>query len=84
MMNDNRVNKVIETLKKLSEAQFELVESIINEFSTPYLLKYQNPTSDIVNNRVLRDFGDTLRIHHIFSQEPFTKDKFEYAFVKIN
>ncbi len=36
--------------------------------------------SDPVNACVLQDFGDALRIHHCFSKEPFTKDKFEYAF----
>jgi len=82
-MNHTKLNNAIDALKKLSDAQFSLVESIINQFSTPYLLKKGNPSSDIVNDDVLRDFGDTLRIHHIFSQEPFTKDKFEYAFVKV-
>jgi len=33
----------------------------------------------LVSECVLREFGDTLRIHHCFSAEAFTKDKFEYA-----
>ncbi len=28
---------------------------------------------------MLVNFGDTIRIHHSFSREAFTKDKFEYA-----
>jgi type II restriction enzyme len=31
---------------------------------------------------VRREFGDVLRIHHCFSSEAFTKDKFEYALEK--
>ena len=27
----------------------------------------------------MEDFGDVLRLHHCFSREPFSKDKFEYA-----
>lgn len=29
------------------------------------------------------DFGDVLRLHHCFSREPFSKDKFEYALEKV-
>ena len=29
----------------------------------------------------MRNFGDAMRIHHGFSAEPFSKDKFEYVFV---
>jgi len=35
--------------------------------------------SDFAGERFIADFGDTLRLHHVFSEEPFTKDKFEYA-----
>jgi|GEM_PF-5072127 len=35
--------------------------------------------SDIINETILSDFGDALRIHHGFSKEPFSKDKFEYV-----
>lgn len=33
----------------------------------------------MINNKILQDIGDALRIHHCFSKEPFTKDKFEYV-----
>ena len=33
---------------------------------------------------MLNDFGDALRIHHCFTDEPFTKDKFEYLLVNIS
>jgi type II restriction enzyme len=32
---------------------------------------------------MLEDFGDVLRIHHCFSREPFSKDKFEYALERV-
>ena len=31
----------------------------------------------------MRDFGDVLRIHHCFSKESLSKDRFEYAFERI-
>ena len=37
----------------------------------------------LVSDCVLQEFGDTLRIHHCFSNEPFTKDKFEHALVRV-
>jgi hypothetical protein len=42
----------------------------------------RDPGSDIVDARLLRDFGDVLRIHHCFSKEALSKDRFEYAFEK--
>ncbi len=39
--------------------------------------------SDLVSKSILEDFGDALRLHHCFSDEPFTKDKFEYLMVNI-
>jgi len=33
----------------------------------------------MINQEILNNFGDALRIHHSFSIEPFSKDKFEYV-----
>src|SRR6266404_4798694 len=34
--------------------------------------------SDIISDCMLGEIGDALRLHHCFSKESFTKDKFEY------
>lgn len=68
---------------QLTETQDKLVESIKKQFSLPYISKSRHESSDLINELVLDEFGDILRVHHIFSQEPFSKDKFEYAFVKV-
>jgi hypothetical protein len=81
-MKEESLEQITEAIQNLSETQIKLVNSIINQFSMSYIKKTANRDSDIINEDVLRDFGDTLRVHHIFSQEPFTKDKFEYALVK--
>lgn len=39
-----------------------------------------NPDSDLITPCVLEQFGDALQIHHCFSTEALSKDRFEYAF----
>ncbi len=44
---------------------------------------YRDGSSDIVSECVLEGFADVLRIHHALSTEALTKDKFEYALLRI-
>ena len=74
-----RIDRICRQISDLTTSQLEVVEKIIKQFSSPYLVLERNEISDIITNDVLLDIGDTLRIHHCFSYEPFTKDKFEYA-----
>jgi hypothetical protein len=70
------------TLSKLSEGQALLVEEMIKQFSRPF--KYSiNQNSDLLNEKMLQDFGDTLRVHHCYSKQSFTKDKFEYVLERV-
>ncbi|RIH66184.1 restriction endonuclease [Mariniphaga sediminis] len=78
-----RIEKICKEIAALSSTQIEVIEQIIEQFSKPYLLIHRNSDSDLINDSVLKDFGDTLRIHHCFSHEPFRKDKFEYALERI-
>jgi type II restriction enzyme len=41
------------------------------------------PASTLISDAVLEDFGDVLRLHHCFSRESFSKDKFEFALEKV-
>ncbi len=67
-----------EELNELTDSQLRWIENIIKCFKQPANFR-RNDDSDIINDCVLSEFGDHLRIHHSFSAEPFTKDKFEYA-----
>ncbi len=40
-------------------------------------------SSDIFDQAILCNFGDAMRVHHSFSGEPFSKDKFEYVLVTV-
>jgi type II restriction enzyme len=70
--------ELAERLGKLSPVQLELIESITAQLIKPPLYN-RKLDSDLISDGVLWSFGDSLRIHHCFSVEPFTKDRFEYA-----
>lgn len=78
-----RLIALSESLTTLSEGQIEWVEQVVAAFALKHKFVPGVPQSDLVGAKLLQDFGDTLRIHHCFSREPFTKDKFEYALERL-
>lgn len=80
---ETRLFGLCQSLKDLTDGQVGWVEKIVEQFRKP--AKFERLAgSDIVNECVLQDFGDALRIHHCFSSEAFTKDKFEYALERVS
>lgn len=77
--NLTRIVKLSKALENLTNHQLDYLEKIVKEFEKPYLERYFNPYSDFVDDCVLNNLGDAIRIHHCFSSGPFSKDKFEYA-----
>lgn len=69
---------LISKVSSLSAGQKALIESIIDQLLKPHKFS-RHPDSDIIDEYVLDSLGEALVIHHCFSKEPFTKDKFEYA-----
>ena len=82
MSEKERISKLAESLNHLTEYQLILIEKLVNQFNTEFSILERSHSSDIISDCVLKNFGDVLRLHHCFSKEPFTKDKFEFAFVK--
>lgn len=78
-----RVDKLAVALRELTQPQLEFIENIVARFREAFIRIERHPESDLVDDRLLRDFGDVLRIHHCFSKESLSKDRFEYAFEKI-
>jgi hypothetical protein len=78
-----RVDKLSEALRELTRPQLEFIESVVDQFRQPFIMIERHPQSDLVDACLLRDFGDVLRIHHCFSKESLSKDRFEYAFERI-
>ncbi|MBM4164170.1 MAG: restriction endonuclease [Lentisphaerae bacterium] len=77
-----RIDTLAIALRELTEQQLRLIETVVVQFRRPFLRIERHCDSDIVDDRFLHDFGDVLRIHHCFSKEALSKDRFEYAFEK--
>ena len=81
MGDKERILKIAKSLNYLSDYQLSMIERVVNQLRKPFLVMKRLESSDIITNCVMESFGDTLRLHHCFSKEPLTKDKFEYALV---
>ncbi len=78
-MKPDRLKRLVSAVQALSNAQKILMENAVRVFSFPY--EESRPTESIFDREGLEFFGNTLRLHHAFSEEAFTKDKFEHLFV---
>lgn len=78
----NRLARLTAALGNLSGSQIKWVSGVVEQFSKPKHF-VRNTSSKFMTKQLLDDLGDTLRIHHCFSREPFSKDKFEYALERI-
>lgn len=82
MNREQRLEHLLQAIPGLSDFRLSLIYDIISVLEQPCDFT-RACSSDLVSQSVLSDFGDILRIHHSFSREPFSKDKFEYALEKI-
>jgi type II restriction enzyme len=77
-----RVDRLAVALRELTDQQLTLIETVVAQFRRPFLRLERLDRSDLVDAQLLRDFGDVLRMHHCFSKEALSKDRFEYALEK--
>lgn len=77
-MERERLEILIRDLEKLTEGQLFWVETVVEQLQRPLLSKL-HVNNSFIDEKFVQNFGDILRIHHCFSSEPFSKDKFEYA-----
>jgi Type II site-specific deoxyribonuclease len=79
---ESRLRQLYALLTALTDGQLGWIETVASQFQKP--ANFQRfAGSNLINACILQDFGDALRIHHCFSKEPFSKDKFEYAFERV-
>lgn len=75
------VKLLVQAIPDLTLGQLHWIQRIVEVFGEEY--KYTVTESDIFSETVLWNFGDAMRVHHSFSAEPFSKDKFEYVLVEV-
>jgi len=76
-----RVRKLVERIPQLTEGQLQWLERVIEVFDSSH--EFEILSSELFDRTTLENFGDALRIHHSFSAEPFSKDKFEYVLERV-
>ena len=62
----------------LTPSQTGWVAAVIRQFHLPHEF-WRKDDSDFVTPVVLEKLGDALRIHHAFSRQALSKDRFEFA-----
>lgn len=78
MSRNERIQRLLAAIPGLSDYRLELVDRVVSVFSQSWDVQ-RGEDSDIISDGCLVDLGDVLRLHHSFSREPFSKDKFEFA-----
>lgn len=83
MTNDKQrqLEDLVHKIPSLTAEQIYWLDRVIQVFESPHT--FQLLDSDLLDQTTLDNFGDALRIHHSFSAEPFSKDKFEYVLEKV-
>lgn len=76
-----RIKELVDSIPGLTEGQLYWLNRVIQVFDSPHAFEVLRP--DLFDKETLDNFGDALRIHHSFSAEPFSKDKFEYVLEKV-
>jgi type II restriction enzyme len=83
IMNEETKKKIELITKKipsLTDGQLYWLNKVLKVFDCKSNFEIQQ--TDLFDMHSLENFGDALRIHHSFSVEPFSKDKFEYVLVQ--
>lgn len=68
-----------ELLPKLTDVQIDSIVEIVEQLARPYISIKVKPDSNLLSSSLAEMFGDAIRVHHCFSAEPLSKDRFEYA-----
>lgn len=83
MTNDKLrlIKSLVSSIPELTTGQLYWLQRVVSVFSADY--RFVITESDLFDDTTLQNFGDAMRVHHSFSAEPFSKDKFEYVLVKV-
>lgn len=68
-------------LQSLRRSQVDFIEKLVNQLQQPISITLGSTSKSdlLITQNVAEHIGDVLQIHHVFSRQPLTKDKFEFA-----
>lgn len=75
------IEGLVKAIPELTAGQLQWLERVVQVFAADCIFRLGN--GDLFDETTLQNFGDAMRVHHAFSSEPFSKDKFEYVLVKV-
>jgi type II restriction enzyme len=78
---NQRIENLLAAVRDLTPGQITWLENTVRIFRFPH--NFEIFQDGLLDAGTLENFGDALRIHHSFSIEPFSKDKFEYVLEKV-
>jgi type II restriction enzyme len=78
---NQRIENLLNAVRELTPGQITWLENTVRVFRFPH--NFEIFQDGLLDSATLENFGDALRIHHSFSVEPFSKDKFEYVLEKV-
>lgn len=76
---ESRRQRLLQIIERFPENRLHWLEKVTDILNCPHRFVLQK--QKLMSEEWSLSFGDALMIHHAFSNEPFTKDKFEYALV---
>ncbi|MDR3740111.1 MAG: hypothetical protein P4L40_13945 [Terracidiphilus sp.] len=76
--HSDHLDSLAPALAALTPSQIEWVAAVIRQFRLAHNF-HRKDDSDFVTPSVLEMLGDALRIHHAFSRQALSKDRFEFA-----
>jgi type II restriction enzyme len=83
MTNDKLrlVRQLVRAIPELTAGQLHWLQRVVAVFGAEH--NFALNKSDLIDEVTLQNLGDAMRVHHSFSAEPFSKDKFEYVLVQV-
>ncbi|MFN9476149.1 hypothetical protein [Acidovorax sp.] len=81
-MYSHEVLALAQSLSNLTPSQRAWVGGVTRQFQLSATFE-RNPQSDLITEPILHSLGDALRIHHAFSRQALSKDRFEHALEKV-
>lgn len=78
---EHSIEFLANAIPELTNGQIYWLERVVTVFGAPKHFVLNR--SDLFDQNILQNFGDAVRVHHCFSSEPFSKDKFEHVLTRV-